>query len=180
MNGTDEQYSNPAKTDYEAVKRILEWNKNYFMVDPTFEKHIPPYKKIVSVITSEMFESGLTRHSTSRSIILTSELRAIGLPVMSTFSISCECNPNDDENCNNKGTHPQNLVYIGGKEGNWVLVDYNYGFNVRKDPLEYSVMTAMERDFSEIDSSYWIYILDTPRIHWPFDLVYYTHEKNLW
>ena len=137
VEGTGEGYSTPVKTDLEAVKRLLEWNKNHFSVDPEFEKHIPPYKKIVSIKANEMFTTQLTRHSTSRSILLTSELRAIGLPVMSTFAISCECNPNEDSNCNNRGTHPQNLVFLGGSDGNWVLVDYNYGFKVRQDPMEY-------------------------------------------
>jgi hypothetical protein len=104
---------------------------------------------------------------------LNAELRAVGIPSAIYFHVSCICNPNDSDDCDNKGAHPQNGVYLSG---NWDLFDYN-DVPPRTHPYEYNLFTDVYRDNSEADFSYWIRIIDTTRIVYPFNLLYYTLER---
>ena len=175
VNGTGEGYSSPAKTDLEAIERIMSWNWSNLAVDPKYETYYPPYGSIVKVRSGDMFEDRLTRWSTSRAVILNAELRSVGIPSKIYFHISCICNPNDDyENCDNRGTHPENGAYVGGR---WVVFDYK-GVHPRSAPHGTNlVITDSFRDNSEADFNFWIYIVDTPRIEYPFNLLYYTYER---
>jgi len=173
VNGTGEGYSAPAETDVEAIDRIMKWNLKHLSVDPKYETYYPKFREINSFRSGDMFESGKTRWCTTRATILNAELRAIGIPSAVFFNVSCVCNPNDDKDCDNRGNHSQNGVYLSGY---WVLYDYNR-VSPRSRPYYYYLIAVDKyRDNSEADFSYWYYIIDTNRIIYPFEELYYIYE----
>lgn len=179
VNGSGEGYTTPAKTVVEAIERIIKWNQDYFSVDPIYETYYPKYQEINTFRSGDMFESQKTRYCITRATILNAELKAIGIPSAIFFNVSCACNPNDDIECDQRGkhfhNHIQNGVYL---EGKWVLFDYNE-VDPRSEPYHNNLIILDKyRDNSEVDFNFWYYILDTPRIYYPFEELYYIYVRN--
>lgn len=174
VNGFGEGYSESARTDVEAIDRVLRWNNENLEFNPQWE--YPPYEIITSLRAGDMFSIRKLRWSTTRATIFNAELRAIGIPSKITHNISCICNPNEDEECDNRGNHPQNLVYVGGK---WILFDYYSIQSVREKPHSYFlVMTDTYRDNSEAIFDFWIQVIDAPRAYFPFEDLYYIYNRR--
>ncbi len=175
VNGTGEAYSTPARTDVQAIERIMRWNSTNLEVNPMFETYYPLYGTIVRMRAGDMFEERLTRWSTTRAVILNAELRAIGIPSKVYMHVDCECYPYKENNCGRGGgNHPQNGAFVGN---HWVIFDYN-GVNPRGTPYEYLVITDGYRDNNEAIFDKWIQVVDTPRVLYPFDELIHTLERR--
>ena len=172
VNGTGEGYETQAKSDVEAVDRIIKWNKSNLKMDPIYESYYPLYRQIVSMRSGDMFETKLTRMSSTRATILNAELKSIGIPTKIFSQVSSLCNPNEDKNCL-RGGHPQNGVYLGGQ---WILYDFNDVDPREGVNYEYLVITDTYRDNSEAIFDYWISVVDVPRLEYPFYDLYYVIE----
>ncbi len=176
VNGTGEGYSKPATTDVEAIERIVDWNHKNLQVDEKFESFYPPYSFFTRMRSGDMFNMRLTRWSTSRATILSAELRAIGIPSKIFYHVDCECYPYEQGNCGRGGrNHPQNGAFVGNR---WVIYEY-VGDPPRAEPNgDLLVITDGYRDNSEANYDFWFWVVDTPRIDYPYDELYYVIERR--
>lgn len=147
-----------ARSDAEAINRILRWNQdNLTVMEPA--KGFFYFYEIVSIKAGDMFDARQTWYSTSRATLLAAELRAIGIPTRIVFGVYTTDQTNQT---NGLYDHPQNMVFLRNQ---WVRLDYNMGLNYRgelRDPYSYGYLafTDQYRDTSEADWTAYISVAD--------------------
>jgi len=148
-----------SKNIRDLIDTVINWNKKNFTVNEELWGSNLTYLDLVSIKSSDMFERKQTKFSTTRSTLLASELRAIGLPTAIIFGVYTT---NETNQTQGGYMHPQNLVWINNQ---WVRVDYNAGLNYSvqlNDPFSYGylVFTDLYADPSEPDWEMWSNVLD--------------------
>ena len=145
-----------ARTDVEAIDRILRWNENSLTRLPT--DHWLFFYEVISLRAGDLFSARQIWQSTSKATLLAAEMRAIGIPTGIIFGVYTTEEPSYAA-----FDHPQNVVFLNNQ---WVRLDYHRGLNYRgsrvRDPYsyEYLAITEFYRDTTEVDWSTYIYIID--------------------
>lgn len=160
-----------AETVEEAINRVLVWDRaNLELLEPS--KGFLYFSEIITLKSSDMIRDRFIWHCISKSTLLNSQMKALGIPSRIIHSNYVTDETNQQET--GLYDHEQNIVYING---NWVRLDFHTGLNYIGDLSDlfaygYLVITDIHEDPSEPDWRKWIYVADQ------WDKPYYNPERS--
>jgi len=149
-----------AATVLGGIRKVFIWNGHNLSVNPAFDKI--KYSVAVKMHAGDMFSNRRTAGSTSKSTILTSELRAIGVPTAIVHGIYVTPSLQDRHI-----HHPQDVSWLNG---HWVRMDYEDGINSMGDTMKdtgagYLVITDFYPDNDDADWTFWRMVSSVRAIH---------------